>query len=201
MKEKDKIKKQMLIIGVTLILLTVGLSGCNETKLNPGPGETKGPIFPNEEPEEEKFEILPGDIEVTGDIDKIKILDYEVHTELWSSMSGWYKFADGLVIPSENDYNMYTVQQWRKYVVSGTAQNIAGETLPFVQISAHFYDDDGNPLTGASWYPRDSTDYKMDGSIFEFIISIERPDPHSGKSPSTFDSIANFSISVKVLDN
>ena len=202
MKEGNKIGK-ILIIGITLVLLTLSLSGCdgpNPLDIDTGPSQVVGPVMPDKE-EEEKFIIMPDGVKVTGDIDKIKILDYEVYTELWHSMSGWYKFTDGFVIPSENDYNMYTIQPMRKYVISGTAQNIAGETIATVSIGANFYDSNGNPLTGACWWPKDSTDHKMDESIFEFTISIERPDPRSGKDLSVFDSIADFSIDVKVWDD
>lgn len=202
MKERNKIKTQLIIVGITLVLLAVGLSGCNgkydpnPLEIDTGPSQVVDPIMPDEE-EEEKIEILPGGIKVTGDIDKVKILDCEVRTELWSSMGGWYKFADGLVVPSENDYNMYTVQHKRKYVVSGTAQNIAGQEIWKARVYIHFYDSDGNPSGGASWYPRESEDYRIDGNTFEFTASTERPHPYSGHDPSAFDSIAYCNIHVR----
>ena len=92
--------------------MIVGLSGCNE--------ENNG---------EDKF---------SGDIDKVKILDFKIETYEDKPFVEDIKLADGF------DYTL--IDQVGYYQVSGTIKNIAGEKLNEIDVKVNFYDKDGNFL-------------------------------------------------------
>ena len=107
-------KHHYSMVGITFLLLAVGLCGCN---------------------------VQP--VEITGDTDKVEIIDYSVTTK-WHipgygasqsyTKSGFYKGYP------QNAYEP-------RYIVSGTAKNIAGEYLDQIIITVFFCNLNHNQLT------------------------------------------------------
>lgn len=208
MKGKDKVK--LVIIGVVLMLLTVGLSGCDE-KYDPNPleidtgSEQEGALLPAIE-EEEEFIALP-EGKVIGDIDKMTVIHYETSTEQWVPTWGgggvWKKQADGFCVLYEDIYAKGHVPvNSQRHRVNGTIQNIAGKELLSVLITMRFYNRDGfrigrrdDPYGESDPYP----DYILAslgaGETVDFDFTHERYG-WSSTDPN-YDKTASFVILVR----
>ena len=102
----------LIVLGIAVLFLAVGLSGCEET------------------------------VEVTGDADKVEIIDYSVTTK-WH-ISGFGTFQ---TYSKPGFYKQYPEKAYEpRYVVSGIAKNIAGEDLDQIIITALFCDSNENQL-------------------------------------------------------
>ena len=209
MKErKDKVENKILIIGITLVLLAVGLSGCNG-EYNPNPLETDiggedDSTVPEDEdtpPEDEdKDSTTVGDITVYGDIDEIEILNVEVSTQerAYAGSYGWRKAADGFVIP----------QFKCRYRVNGTAKNIAGKTMSSMKISINYLDAGGNALNSqiSSWdvYYKPSfgcsfTDV-LDGDTYDFEFTYEESGGRWSSNPFVKTNSCNLEVAAVFPD-
>lgn len=79
-------KKQLLIIGILTLLITVGLSGCQET-----PIDIKPPV--------------------TGDVDKVDLLTYTIETYGTNNLySQGTKLGDGFIHNSTYNFTYYLIQ-------------------------------------------------------------------------------------------
>lgn len=171
-------KKQLVMIGIMIILIAGGLSGCIETNQE-ATGDTNHDT--NGSQNEEKFTTLPDGTNVTGDIDKLEILNYFVVTEkkvngslFWNSPWDTYeKIADGFVY-SENA---------TRYRINVTVKNIAGELLDDITIYVRYYDNLSNLLRsdydyGYNLYIEDTIDFSFTwynssySSYFEHVDHI-----------------------------
>ncbi len=202
MKKGNKIGR-LLIIGVTLVLLTVGLSGCNE-KYNPSPLDIdtvfdgqETTILPDKEQEEEEFIILP-EGKVVGDIDKIEVIHYETSTEEWThnlwTGSDWRKQANGFCVLYEYKPGVPEGRNWvnqQRHRVNGTVRNIAGKELYAISLSITFCDDDGNQVRkGSSIFG-----YGLEnGGTLDFDFVHQR---YMATSDSGYDSTASFVLRVR----
>lgn len=103
----------LIIIGISILLLDVGLSGCFE--------ET---------------------VDVTGDADKIEIIDYSVITKWHIPGYGTYQTYSKPGFYKDYPANAYEP----RYIVSGIAKNIAGEYLDQIKIVVFFCDSNEHQL-------------------------------------------------------
>ena len=102
----------MCVIGIVVILICVGLSGCEET------------------------------YQVTGDTNQIKIIDVSVTTQWYIPGYGTYQ-----TYTKSGFYKNYPAQAYNpRYIIKGTAKNIAGENLNEIIIKALFCDSNHNQL-------------------------------------------------------
>jgi len=108
-------KGKLLSVLITVLLLTIVFSGCLEN--------------PNNILQGDEYTTLSDGTKVTGDFDKVEILNYSVET-----LDGQIKIADGFVY-SENA---------TRFNIRGTARNIAGELIRIVRITAKYYTEDDN---------------------------------------------------------
>lgn len=102
---------------------------------------------------------LPDGIIVTGDIDKIQILNYSIATENGSYFD-YEKIADGFVY-SENA---------SRYKINGSVKNIAGEMLGNVKVYVEFYDSNDTYLDSEYDYKYDLPD----GYIWDFEVTYSK---------------------------
>ncbi len=128
-----EINNRFLILGIAVLLLSVGFSGCTETNQNTTDD-------PNGDQGEEKFTILPDGTRVSGDIDKLKILNYSVITEKEVNYRDYQKIADGFVY----------IENASRYRIYGTTKNIAGKILNDIKITVEYYDDNNIYLSSGS---------------------------------------------------
>ena len=116
-------KKQLLIIGITVLLIAVGLSGCTDS--NGGFSTT-----------------LPDGTVISGDIDKVEISNLEIITQTRETMSAdWEKLGDGFLktVVSEG----YGREQ---YLITATAEIISDEMFDDIEFTAKFYDIGNNQI-------------------------------------------------------
>jgi len=125
-------KKQLVIIGIVALLVCVGLSGCLDNK-----------------------KTLPDGTVITGEINKIDIISYNVKTEwiaLDSSPGAWGSTThheSGFFhnITGDNVYNI-------KYITTVRIKNISGEKIGYIAITAIYYDKQGNDIGPAAGLSR-----------------------------------------------
>ena len=94
-------KKHLVVIGIIFVLLMVGFSGCTE---------------------------LNGNVESSGEIEKVELVSYKVETQKWDY--GYKTIGNGFNYSKDAEL----------YLITGTVKNIAGETIISVNITAKFYD-------------------------------------------------------------
>ena len=114
-------KKQLVIIGILAIIISVGLSGCNEQATNENPRIKNS--YSND----------------------IKISNVNVVTKVIGDHSGDY----GKTLSTESGFNHGHNRDdpgYVEYVVSGTIQNIGSKIIDRAYITVHFYNDEGNFL-------------------------------------------------------
>ena len=122
----------------------------------------------------EMFSIyINSNCDVCGDTSEVELLNYDVKTT-WYSGNQYYE-RDGFYhdIPSDASY--------KRYKVTGTVKNIAGEMLDRVDITAKFYDSNDNYLASEdSWTNNLANSYTYDfyieyssSSYFENIDQVE----------------------------
>jgi len=133
--------KHLIVIGIVILLLAVGLSGCTENA------------------------------DVSGDISKVDLVDYEVKTIWYTlGDENPERPGSFPVVENERDgfYHNYPNEQYTepKYQISGTIKNIAGEMLDRIDITAKFYDINDNYLASKS-----ATKYSLaDSYTWDFTI-------------------------------
>ena len=143
-------KKQIVIAFSTILIIVLTLSGCD---------------------------ILT---EQEIDIDKIKILSYQIET--------W-----GATLPSEQPYkisNGFIYNQFSQngfYKVTGSVKNNAGVNIPRIKITINFYDIDNNYLTSKNDYIISLTENYIDD--FTVIYWNYEPD---------FEKVNQIEIEVSV---
>lgn len=104
--------KYLVILGIVVLLICVRLSGCEET------------------------------IEVTGDTDKVEIIDYSVTTKWHIPSYGVYQ-----TYSKPGFYKRYPANAYEpRYIVRGTVKNIAIGNLDQVIITVLFCDSNHNQL-------------------------------------------------------
>lgn len=102
----------MYVIGIVVLLICVGLSGCEET------------------------------YKVTGDTNQIKLSDISVTTQWHIPGYGTYQ-----TYTKSGFYKKYPTQAYNpRYIIKGTAKNIAGKNLNEIIITALFCDSNHNQL-------------------------------------------------------
>ena len=135
-------KKQLLIFGILLVLITVVLSGCTQTK-----------------------DLTGQTSDATGDTDKVEITNYNV-TTTWYIVGEMEQHAEpGFYHDYPEDAHVTT------YTVEGAVKNIAGEYLDQINITAVFCDANNNELDSKITIIRglDNTDTKdFSFSLSEF---------------------------------
>jgi len=115
--------KKIVILSITLLVLGAGfLSGCSETDQNTNSNTT------NSDGTNENITLWDG-TKVTGNTDKIEIINYSVETQNMERE----KIADGFT---------YTEEAFI-YIINVTAKSIAAEILDEVRVTAKFYDNSG----------------------------------------------------------
>jgi len=138
--------KHLIVIGMTLMLLAVGLSGCTEQS------------------------------NVIGDTDKVKITDYEVETNwlnydnfIFYNKSNFYH---NYPLDSYYNYSFHDKAPIVWYSVSGHVMNIAGEFLDVIIVNAKFCDANNKVLAEESETLYDLPDSYTDS----FYISLNMSD-------------------------
>jgi hypothetical protein len=119
-------RKQMVIIGILALLVSVGLNGCSEQTTNENP-IIKNPRIINSYSNDIKISNVNVVTKVIGD-------SYPNYDKVLSTESG---FNHG----HNRDDPGYV-----EYVVSGTIQNIGSKIIDRADITVHFYNDKGNFL-------------------------------------------------------
>ena len=115
--EEKEWKKHLIVLGIAVLLICVGLSGCEESDKN-------------------------NDVDVTGDTSEIELLGYNITTTWWVVVYGGSEKYE-----KSGFYHGYPSDAFNKqYKISGTVKNIAGKTLDKVNITANFYDSNNNFL-------------------------------------------------------
>jgi hypothetical protein len=109
-------QRKLLGLLIAVLLLTIVFSGCTEQ--NP-----ENNLNGNE------YTTLSDGTKVTGDFNKIEILNYSAETLGGSPL---VKIADGFTYSADAT----------RYGIHGTAKNIAGELIKEVRITANYYTSD-----------------------------------------------------------
>jgi len=94
----------MCVIGIVVLFISIGLSGCEET------------------------------LKITGDTHQVKIIDFSVITQWYIPGYGTYQSYS-----KSGFYKNYPAEAYNpRYIIKGTLQNIAGEDLNEILITAFF---------------------------------------------------------------
>ena len=140
-------KKQLVILGIVVLFICVGLSGCEEKTGNGG--------------------------DTTGDTSKVELVSYDVKTtwqEPTKYSENWNDPYDYVEKQQEGFFHIsHPDSRYERYTITGTVRNIAGYKLDEIMITAKLYDSDGIYLTssGDSVYDIPDT-YSED---FEIVVS------------------------------
>jgi hypothetical protein len=110
-------EKKLVIVGITLVLITIGLTGCSE---NGDDGS------------------VDSNANIIGDTDKIEIYDYK------ESTLGPYITEKRIHAWSEE--GIFYNDTSEDYIVEAYARNICEETLDRVEVKCHWYDISNNLL-------------------------------------------------------
>ena len=124
-----------------------------------------------------KEAILPDGTVITGDIDRVEILEYFAYTEKGNASDGLKKIGDGF-IHGENA---------TRYIISGYAKNIADKTLDRIELTIKYHDVDGI-LLGSQ---KQEHSANVNGQ-FEFFFMCH-------KSYGFFEKVDQVSFSISVL--
>lgn len=151
--------KQVLQIFI-LILIISSYIGCIESNEN-----VNNNNFDSNDYSEITF--LNDGTKIIGDINKIKIISYNVTTKVYNLSTHSYFNKSGFY------HNNSLNEELDEFIIFGTAKNIAGREFKLITIYAHFYDknDIFLNLTAGSW----NWDVNKD-DIFEFEIRIDKTD-------------------------
>ena len=136
--------KHIIILGMAILLLFEGLSGCIDT------------------------------IDINGDTEGVKIINYSVTTEWYVPVSGIEQkiiegetakllsqgYLDKIIINILSRFQKFSRSGFyldypekackQRYIIQGTITNIAGKKLNYVIIDAKFYDINGDYLSSKS---------------------------------------------------
>lgn len=138
--EKWKIKrniryanKQAIGVSLAFFLLIISLGGCTESYQNTN--------------EDIVIIVIIDEKLITGDTDKVGIINYTVTTVCYNLNDSTNYNKSGFYHTSSKNTSL------ERYVIKGTAKNIAGELLDIVTIYTHFYDKSGVFLnfTAGNW--------------------------------------------------
>ena len=149
-------KRKVLGIGIIVLLITIGLSGCNESGTN---GDENADDQDGEEVEDDSgknevkdYTIPPSITSLIYDNDKFDV--YNLVVETWGIKdSVEEKLGDGFVsLPASYDSG--------RYYINGTFENIAGYELERVDIKITYYDVNDESLIGSG-----TTHYRIDGPM------------------------------------
>ncbi len=179
MKKDSKLNSRLLIAIIAIMLLTVTLSGCTD--------DIKTKIYKDDWEYTLETEKI-GEINVTGCISKIEILEYNAFTERKGYRGDWAKEADGFGVIREDQYG-YEVNNQR-HVISGKAKNIAGEMLKLVVIKATFLNAYGGITLNLS-FEKNNVEA---GEVFDFEI-IDSKVMGDGSDP-VYSSSKYFELTI-----
>jgi len=138
-------KIQLVIVGIVILLLVVGLSGCEE---------------------------LTGNGDVSGDTSKVELLDYNVIstwvTGAWTLNRQEHE-QNGFFYDDSSDASNH------EYKITGTIKNKAGYKLERIVVTAKLYDSNGIFLDSKDDTVYDIPDtYTEDFSISFFVHNTDR---------------------------
>ena len=108
--------KKILILSVGLILIMVGLSGCNE--------------------------LDSVNHKQSGNTDKVKIVDYNIETYSYENFIDRFNYDTHTKVTDGLSYDK--IGEFGYYNVNGTIKNIAGKKLNRILIIVTFCDKNGN---------------------------------------------------------
>lgn len=178
--------KYLIVIGITLMLLVVGFSGCTQqigTKSDDNGFENNYPDEQDNNNQNNDEPTKPTGIEATGDTNKAVILSYSPHTKVAFYKTDEYGLRhrageggiDELIdydyldshpiLPPEAGEVEYVIEY---YKIEGTVQNIADDMLNQITIKVMFYDKYNNYLGSKS----DLTQYLPKDKIWNFEVSL-----------------------------
>ena len=113
-------QKKYFVVGIMLMFSVIALSGCEE-------------IYQNDDV---YVSGNMGTVLVTGDTDKIEIINLSVFTDHFIASGSYNRVGDGMV-----DF-----EGKGRYIINGTAKNIAGKILGHFTINFKFYDSSNNHI-------------------------------------------------------
>ena len=122
-------KKQILIVGMVILLICVGLSGCNQQSSNGNSNNPQSSGNPN----------IPQSSSVQ--ISNIKV------TTKWND--GYYNGKRG---QADGFYHDYPTGMSAYYEITGDVKNIAGKPIDSVSITVKYYDNSNNYLDSSTAY-------------------------------------------------
>jgi len=163
-------KKHLIVIGIVVLLLVVGLSGCNE--------------------------FWEQSNNISGYENLVEIYNVTVETR-WNTYPSFGNtihhtengFYHGVNV-SDDDVGMLI------YMISGTVKNVAGRKLSSVKVTAKLYDSSGNYLGSSNSALESGVSDLPNTYTGKFYIEIRSSTYYLGGSFKYFENVDDYELEV-----